>query len=49
VDPSKVFDEGEYLLNAIGWYLASEGRELPWEVLPEPFCLERSTCAYTGR
>ena len=46
VDPTKAFDEGEYLLNAIGWYLASEGRELAWEVLPDPFCLESSTCAF---
>lgn len=44
VDPDKVFDEGEYLLNAIGWYLASGGTELPWIVLPDPFCLERSAC-----
>jgi hypothetical protein len=46
VDPRKRFDEGEYLLNAIGWYLASQGRELAWEVLADPFCLERSSCAY---
>ncbi len=46
VDPRKAFDEGEYLLNAIGWYLASAGRELAWEVLVDPFCLERSSCAY---
>ncbi|MCB9596346.1 MAG: hypothetical protein H6719_26725 [Sandaracinaceae bacterium] len=45
VDPNKVFDEGEYLLNAIGWYLASGGTELPWVVLEDPFCLEDSTCA----
>lgn len=44
VDPAKVFDEGEYLLNAIGWYLASGGTELPWVVLEDPFCLEQSTC-----
>lgn len=44
-DPTKVFDEGEYLLNVIGWYLASESRELPWHVLPDPFCLEDSSCA----
>ena len=46
IDPSKVFDEGAYLVSAIGWYLASEGSELAWEVLDNPFCLERSTCAY---
>lgn len=46
VDPSKLFDEGRYLVSAIGWYLASRGRELPWVVLPDPFCLERSTCAF---
>lgn len=46
VDPSKVFDEGEYLINVIGWYLASGGRELAWEVLPDPFCLEQSACAF---
>lgn len=46
VDPRKVFDEGEYLVNAIGWYLASEGRELAWEVLDDPFCLEQSSCAF---
>ncbi|MCA9604212.1 MAG: hypothetical protein KC619_01370, partial [Myxococcales bacterium] len=45
VDPDKVFDEGEYLLNAIGWYLASGGTELPWVVLENPFCLEDSSCA----
>jgi len=44
VDPNKVFEEGEYLLNAIGWYLASGGTELPWVVLPDPFCLEDSSC-----
>ena len=44
VDPDKVFDEGEYLLNAIGWYLASGGSELVWEVLEDPFCLEDSSC-----
>lgn len=46
VDPAKAFDEGEYLVSAIGWYLASHGRELPWVVLPDPFCLERSACAF---
>ncbi len=46
VDPTKIFDEGEYLLNTIGWYLASEGRELPWTILADPFCLESSTCAF---
>lgn len=44
VDPDKIFDEGEYLLNVIGWYIASEGTELPWHVLPDPFCLEDSSC-----
>ena len=44
VDPDKVFDEGEYLLNAIGWYLASGGSELVWETLEDPFCLEDSSC-----
>lgn len=44
VDPTKVFDEGEYLLNVIGWYLASGGSEVPWEVLEDPFCLEDSSC-----
>jgi hypothetical protein len=46
VDPAKFFDEGEYLINTIGWYLASGGRELAWSVLPDPFCLEQSLCAY---
>jgi hypothetical protein len=46
VDPRKRFDEGEYLINAIGWYLASGGRELAWYVLPDPSCLESSSCAY---
>ncbi len=46
IDPSKVFDEGAYLISAIGWYLASEGRELAWEVLDDPFCLERLECVY---
>lgn len=45
VDPTKVFDEGEYLVNVIGWYLASHGTELPWVVLPDPFCLESSSCS----
>jgi len=45
VDPSKVFDEGEYLLSTIGWYLASSGTELPWVILPDPFCLEDSSCS----
>lgn len=44
VDGSKIFDESEYLLNAIGWYLASHGAELPWNVLEDPFCLESSSC-----
>lgn len=44
VDPAKAFDEGEYLLNVIGWYLASGGTELPWVVLRDPFCLEDSSC-----
>jgi len=44
VDPDKIFDEGEYLLNVIGWYLSSGGSELPWHVLPDPFCLEDTTC-----
>jgi hypothetical protein len=48
VDPNKIFDESEYLLNAIGWYLASNGTELPWRVLADPFCLEDSSCARTG-
>lgn len=46
VDPEKIFDEGEYLLNAIGWYLASGGTELPWVVLRNPFCLESSSCVH---
>lgn len=46
VDPRKVFDEGAYLISAIGWYLASEGRELPWVVLDDPFCLLEATCAF---
>ena len=45
VDGSKIFDESEYLLNTIGWYLASHGAELPWNVLADPFCLESSSCA----
>jgi len=44
VDPDKLFDDGEYLLNVIGWYLASGGTELPWVVLDDPFCLEDSSC-----
>ncbi len=44
VDPSKIFDEGEYLLNVIGWYLASGGSELPWYALSNPFCLEDTSC-----
>jgi hypothetical protein len=46
VDPRKAFDEGEYMLNTIGWYLASGGSELPWIVLDDPFCLEQSMCFY---
>ncbi len=46
VDGSKNFDESEYLLNVIGWYLASHGSELPWNVLEDPFCLESSSCSY---
>ncbi|MGE0788365.1 MAG: hypothetical protein AB7S26_22010 [Sandaracinaceae bacterium] len=44
VDPTKGFDESEYMLNVIGWYIASAGTELPWNVLPDPFCLETSSC-----
>ncbi|HJL18583.1 MAG TPA: hypothetical protein RMH99_23180 [Sandaracinaceae bacterium LLY-WYZ-13_1] len=45
VDPTKVFDESEYLLNVIGWYLASGGTELAYQRLEDPFCLEDSSCA----
>ena len=45
VDPGKIFDESEYLLNVIGWYLASDGTELAWQELPDPFCLETSSCS----
>lgn len=45
VDPAKLFDEGEYLINVIGWYLASHGTELAWDELSDPFCLQDSSCA----
>lgn len=45
VDPAKAFDEGEYMLNTIGWYLVSGGTELPYEIDPlGHHCLETSAC-----
>ncbi|MFK7985862.1 MAG: hypothetical protein AB8I08_07500 [Sandaracinaceae bacterium] len=45
IDPTKVFDESVFLLNALGWYLGSGGTELAWQELEDPFCLESSSCA----
>ena len=45
VDPEKLFDEGEQLLNLIGWYLASGGTELAWQEV-DPSCLEDSSCSF---
>lgn len=45
IDPTKVFDESEYMLNAIGWYLGSGGAELAWQEVADPTCLERSSCS----
>ncbi len=46
-DPRKPFDEGAYMLGAIGWYLASAGKEIPWHAMPsEHHCLEQTACIY---
>ncbi|MBZ0121195.1 MAG: hypothetical protein K8H88_29640, partial [Sandaracinaceae bacterium] len=43
VDPRKAWDDGAYFNNLIGWYLASQGTDLPYLSRPtEHQCLERS-------
>ncbi len=47
IDPSKVWDEGRYLANLLGWYFASQGRELKYYTDPDGHhCLEEETCHY---
>jgi hypothetical protein len=47
VDPRKAWDDGAYFVNLIGWYLASEGRDLPYLSRPDEHqCLERNECPY---
>ncbi len=47
IDPSKVWDEGRYLANLIGWYFASGGRDLKYATDPEGHhCLHDETCHY---
>jgi len=47
VNDEKVWDEGEYLANLIGWYFASQGRELLYQTNPAGHhCLEDSSCMF---
>ena len=46
-DPQKLFDDGEYFANLVGWYYGSLGTDLLY--LSEPaghHCLEESTCIF---
>ncbi|MGF1466387.1 MAG: hypothetical protein ACFCGT_09645 [Sandaracinaceae bacterium] len=44
--PERPFDDGAYLLQAIGWFLASGGSELPWAVLDDASCLAIRSCGF---
>jgi hypothetical protein len=45
IDPNKIWDDGRYFINLIGWYLASGGSDLPYLSRPtEHECLEANTC-----
>lgn len=47
IDPRKAWDDGRYFVNLIGWYLASEGTDLPYLSRPtEHQCLEENTCIW---
>ena len=46
-NPEKPFDEAEYLVGLIGWYLASGGHEPLYYTSPSGHhCLEDNTCVY---
>ena len=46
-DPEKIWDEGVYLTNLVGWYLSSGGRDLLYHSSPTTHeCLENSSCVY---
>jgi hypothetical protein len=45
-DPTGIFDDSAYVLNAIGWFLASGGAGLPWLDLAAPSCLAVDRCRF---